>query len=111
MGARRPGEFEILVLLAAVRLGPEEAYAVSIADDIRARTGRSVRRANVYTSLRRLERKGMVRTALGDPRPERGGKARRLVAVTPDGLESMRTAASELRAMWRGLEHVVEPSG
>jgi DNA-binding PadR family transcriptional regulator len=111
VGARRPGEFEVLVLLAAVRLGPEEAYAVSIAEDIRARTGRAVRRANVYTSLRRLEKKGMVRTALGDPRPERGGKARRLVEVTPQGVEAVRAAASELRAMWHGLDHLVEPSG
>ncbi len=49
--------FELLVLLAALRLGPEEAYTVSIADDIRRKTGRSVRRANVYTTLQRLEAK------------------------------------------------------
>ena len=48
-------EFELLVMLAAVRLGPEEAYTVPIAEDIRQRTGRSVRRANVYTTLQRLE--------------------------------------------------------
>ncbi len=44
-------EFELLVMLAAMRLGPEEAYTVTIAEDIRQRTGRSVRRANVYTTL------------------------------------------------------------
>ena len=67
-------EFELLVMLAALRLGPEEAYTVSIADDIQHKTGRSVRRANVYSTLQRLETKGLVSTRLGAPRPERGGK-------------------------------------
>ena len=53
-------EFELLVMLASLRLGPDEAYTVSIAEDIKRRTGRSVRRANVYTTLQRLEQKGLV---------------------------------------------------
>ena len=55
-------EFELLVMLAALRLGTDEAYTVSIADDIRRRTGRSVRRANVYTTLQRREAKGLIST-------------------------------------------------
>ena len=51
-------EFELLVMLAALRLGPADAYTVSIADNIQNRTGRSVRRANVYTTLQRLEAQG-----------------------------------------------------
>lgn len=104
MTPRRPGEFEIFVLIAALRLGPHEAYAVSIAEDIQERTGRRVRRANVYTALRRLEDRGMVTTALGDPRAERGGKARRLVTVTARGSEAVRATAAEMRAMLGGLE-------
>lgn len=103
MGSPHIGEFELLVLLAALRLGPDEAYAVSIADDIRARTGRSVRRANVYTTLTRLEGKGWVGTELGDPRPERGGKARRLVRVSAEGVAAVQEAAEGIRAMWDGL--------
>jgi len=56
------GEFELLVMLAALRLGRDEAYTVSIARDISVRTGRSVRRANVFTTLQRLEGKGLVST-------------------------------------------------
>ena len=63
--------FELLVMLAALRMGPDEAYTVSIAADIARRTGRGVRRANVYTTLQRLESKGLVSATLGDPRPER----------------------------------------
>jgi DNA-binding PadR family transcriptional regulator len=92
-------EFELLVLLAAIRLGPGEAYTVSIADHIEQRTGRSVRRANVYTTLQRLEGKRLVTTRLGEARPERGGKPRRLVTVLPRGLEAVRATTSAIQAM------------
>jgi DNA-binding PadR family transcriptional regulator len=104
-------EFELLVMLAALRLGPEEAYAVSITDDIERRTGRSVRRANVFTTLQRLEAKGLVATRLGDPRPERGGRARRLVTVRPDGVAAVRATTAAIRAMTVGLGGIVgEPA-
>ena len=92
-------EFELLVMLAALRLGPEEAYTVSIADDIRDRTGRPVRRANVFTALQRLEDKGLVATRLGEPRPERGGRPPRLVRVTPGGLAAVRATTAAIHAM------------
>lgn len=101
-GRRTPdslAEFELLVMLAALRLGPDEAYTVSIADEIMHRTGRRVRRANVYTTLQRLEAKGMVATALGDPRPERGGRPRRLVRVRPKGVAAARATTGAIRAM------------
>lgn len=99
MAAASLAEFELLVMLAALRLGPHEAYTVSIADDIERRTGRSVRRANVYTTLQRLESKRLVSTALGDPRPERGGKPRRLVVVTPAGMAAVRATTAAIQAM------------
>jgi DNA-binding PadR family transcriptional regulator len=99
--------FELLVLLAALRLGPEEAYTVSIADDIEQRTGRSVRRANVYTTLQRLETKGLVSTRLGEPRPERGGKPRRLVSVEPAGVAAVRATTSAIEAMVGGLGDLI----
>ena len=99
MAAESLAEFELLVMLAALRLGPREAYTVSIADDIEGRTGRSVRRANVYTTLQRLESKRLVTTALGEPRPERGGKPRRLVTVTPAGIAAVRATTAAIQAM------------
>ncbi len=100
-------EFELLVMLAALRLGPEEAYTVSIADDIQRKTGRSVRRANVYTTLQRLETKGLVSTRLGAPRPERGGKPRRLVALEPDGPIALRSTTAAIRAMAAELDDAI----
>ena len=102
------GELEVLVLLAAVRLGPEEAYAVSIADEIRSRGGRAVQRATVYVTLQRLEHKGLVSSRLGEPSPERGGKARRLVAVEAAGLEALADAQRLFISMWDGLELAAE---
>ena len=100
-------EFELLVLLAALRLGPDEAYTVSIADHIARKTGRSVRRANVYTTLQRLEAKRLVATHLGEPRPERGGKPRRLVSVRPSGLAAVRATTGAIRAMVGELGDVI----
>lgn len=95
-------------MLAAVRLGAEEAYTVSIADDIERRTGRRVRRANVYTTLQRLEAKGLVSTRLGAPRPERGGRPRRLVKVAPIGLAAVRATTGAIQAMVSDLGSILE---
>lgn len=97
-------EFELLVMVAAIRLGNDEAHAVSIAADITDRTGRVVRRANVYMTLQRLEEKGLLSTALGEARPERGGKPRRLVAPTREGLAAVRATMSAINAMTRGVK-------
>jgi DNA-binding PadR family transcriptional regulator len=97
------GEFELLVLLACLRLGEANAYAVAIVDEIDRQTGRKIHRAAVYVTLQRLEKKGLVSTHLGEPRPERGGKARRLVRVEGTGVEAVREARHALQRMWVGL--------
>ena len=113
--SRRPplslAEFELLVLLAALHLGAEEAYTVSIADHIEQRTGRSVRRANVYTTLQRLEAKRLVTTRLGEARPERGGKPRRLVVVRPAGIAAVRATAGAIQAMVGDLGEIIGEAG
>ena len=111
MPSRSLAEFELLVMLAALRLGPDEAYTVSIADDIQERTSRSVRRANVYTTIQRLEAKGLLVTALGDARPERGGKPRRLVTVTSEGRAAVRTTTEAIEAMVGEFGGVIADAG
>lgn len=100
-------DFELLVMLAALRLGPDAAYTVTIADEIARRTGRSVRRANVFTTLQRLEAKGLVSTRLGDPRPERGGRPPRLVTVERAGLAAVRKTTAAIRAMTNELGEIL----
>lgn len=101
------GEFEHLVLLAIVHLHGGETYGVPIVEEIERRTGRAVSRAAVYVALRRLEQKGFIRSWMGDPVPERGGKSRRLVRIEPAGLRSLRDSKRVLDRMWKGLGPVV----
>ena len=90
-------------MVATLRMGADEAHAVSIAADITERTGRVVRRANVYMTLQRLEEKGLLTTALGEARPERGGKPRRLVTASRDGVAAARATMAGIHAMTRGV--------
>lgn len=99
MGNESLAEFELLVVLAAIRLGPDGAYTVSIAEDIRARTGRAVRRASVFTALQRLEDKHFISTRLGDPHPDRGGRPPRLVRVEAKGVAAARATTEAIRSM------------
>ncbi len=110
MGRQGLGEFELLVLLAVARLGEDEAYAVSIADEIATRTGRAARRAAVYTTLQRLEGRGLVTSWLGASRAERGGKARRHVRLEPPGLQAVLEARAALQNMWLDLDSLLEDS-
>lgn len=97
------GEFEQIVLLAIVRL-KGDVYGVPIVEEIERRTGRSVSRAAVYVTLRRLEAKGLVASWMSDPTPERGGKPRRLVRVEPEGARLLRESRRAMDGMWEGLD-------
>lgn len=108
------GEFEQLVLLAIVRLtgaGAGDVYGVPIVDEIERRTKRSVARAAVYITLRRLEQKGLVESWMSEPTPERGGKARRCVKLTKVGLQALRESRAAIDQMWRGLDPRLEKLG
>jgi PadR family transcriptional regulator len=100
------GEFEQVVLLAILRLG-EDAYAVSVRDEILQCTGRDVSRGSVYITLDRLETKGFLRSRLADPTPERGGRAKRYYELRPRAVEALKDSRRALVALWRGLERVL----
>ena len=81
------GEFEYLLITAAANLG-EDAYGVSIREEIQTTTGRECSLGALYTTIDRLEKKGLLKTWMGDATPERGGRAKRLVRVTPKGVQA-----------------------
>ncbi len=81
------GEFEYLLITAAASLG-EDAYGVSIREEIQTATGRECSLGALYTTIDRLEKKGLLKTWMGDATPERGGRAKRLVRVTPKGVQA-----------------------
>ena len=96
------GEFEQLVLLALMRLGPE-AYGLAIRDEIEQQTGRSVTVGAVYTTLLRLEDKRLVATRLGDPTPQRGGRRKKYYRPLAAGRRELTASLNALRSMTRGL--------
>lgn len=96
------GNFELMVLLALIRLG-EDAYGVPICRELEAQTGRDVALGSVYAALDRLEAKGFAASSLGDPTPERGGRAKRYFRISSKGLREAREAQRMLTALWRGM--------
>jgi PadR family transcriptional regulator PadR len=96
------GGFELLVLLALIRLG-DDAYGVPISDAIEESSGREVAIGSVYITLDRLEAKGLVSSKLGEPTAERGGRAKTYFHVTADGLRQARQARRTLINLWNGV--------
>ena len=99
------GEFEQVVLLAILRLG-DNAYGVTIRKEIRECTGRIAAPGALYNTLDRLEEKGMVRSRMGDPTPQRGGRAKRLFEATPSGIEAV---AKAQRGYQKLMQHLTLP--
>src|ERR1700690_2155686 len=96
------GEFELMLLLAIIHLG-DEAYGVPISRELETYRGREVSVGSVYAALERLEAKGLVSSSLGDPTPERGGKAKRYFQVTGAGLRQVHETRKVLSKLWRAL--------
>ncbi|HET7220955.1 MAG TPA: PadR family transcriptional regulator [Vicinamibacterales bacterium] len=96
------GDFEQLILLALVRLGPD-AYGVTIRQEIEGRTGRAISPGALYTALDRMEKRGFVSSRLGEPTPERGGKRKRLYTLEAAGERALARVYDSLRQMASGM--------
>jgi PadR family transcriptional regulator, regulatory protein PadR len=96
------GDFEQLILLALVRLGPD-AYGVTIRREIERRTARAISPGALYTALDRMEKRGLVSSRLGDPTPERGGKRKRLYTLETAGERVLARVYESLRQMANGV--------
>lgn len=99
------GEFEHVVLLALLRLA-DGAYGVSVREEIEQRTGRDVSIGAIYATLARLERKGYVKSHLGDPTPERGGRPKRFFRVSAKGMAAVNRTHEALHRMTEGVPRV-----
>jgi PadR family transcriptional regulator, regulatory protein PadR len=96
------GEFELMILLALIRVG-DDAYGVPISKELLNTAGREVALGSVYAALDRLQEKELVSSRLGDPTPERGGRAKRYFRITKKGLREVQTLRMALTSLWRGL--------
>jgi DNA-binding PadR family transcriptional regulator len=100
---RALGEFEHLVMLALVRLR-DDAYGVTIKEEIEAQTGREIFVGAVYTALARMQAHGYVSARVGEPTARRGGRRKKYYRLADPGREALRQSQSALRGMAEGIE-------
>jgi PadR family transcriptional regulator, regulatory protein PadR len=96
------GPFEQAVLLAILRLG-SEAYGRSILHQVQSSLKRDVSAGAVYTTLDRLEKRGLLRSKLAEGTPIRGGRPRRYYAIASEGISALNDAHKTLRGIWRSI--------
>lgn len=107
MGRSQLGGVEQWVLLVVLRLG-NDGYALRILEELDREAGHTVTRGTLYKTLERLEAKGLLVWTLEDGAPVRGGRPRRLFAVTVTGLEALREGRARLLNLWDGVEGILE---
>lgn len=101
------GDFEQLVLLAVLRLD-DEAYGTSIREELKMRAERDVSPGAIFTTLERLESRGLVSSRYGEPTAERGGRSKRFYKLTTNGRRALARALRTVRRMVQGLEPKLE---
>jgi DNA-binding PadR family transcriptional regulator len=99
MKSEHLGELEELTLLVVAALGPD-AYGVAVQRRLEGDAGRRVALGAVYAALDRLERKGCVTSQFGEATPQRGGRRKRMFAVTPAGLRTLRAVRRTRERLW-----------
>src|SRR5882757_2845530 len=104
------GEFEYLLITAATRLG-DGAYGAAIREEIETTTGRKCSLGALYTTVDRLETKGFFKTWMGDATPQRGGRAKRMVRVTPKGAKAAKDFYDAVTRVSRGASWVANRTG
>jgi len=104
------GEFEYLLLTAAAGLG-DKAYGAAIREEIEATAGRKCSIGALYTTIDRLEKKGLVKTWMGEATPERGGRAKRMVRVTAKGVLAAKDFYDAVTRVSRGASWVANRTG
>ena len=93
--------FELMVMLALIRLG-DDAYGVTISQEIEEHSGHDVALGSVYAALERLQDRGFVSSSVGEPTPERGGRAKKYFKITGKGMKVVPTQPT-LTRLWKGL--------
>ncbi len=96
------GEFEEIVLLAVGGLDGA-AHGAAIHERILEVTGRDVSIPSVYVTLSRLEKKGYVSTSVGLGSERRGGRPRKLFAITESAVHDLAASRLARTRLWASL--------
>ena len=103
------GEFEVLILAAIARLGGR-AYGAELFRELVERTGRDIAMGAVYTTLYRLEEKGLLTSEVGEATPVRGGRARRYFSIEPAGVQAVQSSVEALASLLEGTSLELGPT-
>ena len=106
MGSQYLGELEQMILLAVLRLGAD-AYGWSVAEELGQVVGRQMSSGALYTTIDRLTKKGLLESNVKDASPERGGRPRRYLTVTPAGMAGLESGREAMLALWDGVEGLI----
>jgi PadR family transcriptional regulator PadR len=101
------GEFEYLLITAAATLG-DDAYGAAIRQEIESTAKQSCSIGALYTTIDRLEKKGLVKTWMGEATAERGGRAKRMVRVTPKGVHAAKEFYNAITRISQGVSWVMD---
>jgi DNA-binding PadR family transcriptional regulator len=101
------GEFEYVLLTAAATLG-DDAYGAAIREQIESTTGRRCSIGALYTTIDRLESKGLLATWMGEATAERGGRAKRMVRLTPQGVGAAKDFYNAIMRVSRKASWAIE---
>lgn len=104
------GEFEYLLITASARLG-DDAYGAAIRQEIETLTGRRCSIGALYTTVDRLETKGFLQTWMGDATPQRGGRSKRMVRVTPKGVQAAKDFYDAVTKVSQGVSWAANHAG
>ena len=104
------GEFEYVLITTAAGLG-ENAYGVAIRDEIETAIQRKCSMGALYTTIDRLEAKGLLKTWVGEATPQRGGRGKRMVRVTPQGVRAAKAFYDSVLRISRGASWVENRMG
>lgn len=102
------GRLELAALLAVARLG-DDAYGLAVRNDLSERADRDYSVGAIYTTLQRLEDKGLLASRTTEPLPVRGGRSRRLFRLTGAGVRALREAERQTASMWHGVGNRIRP--
>lgn len=104
------GEFEYVLITAAAALG-DGAYGAAIREEIESATGKKCSIGALYTTIERLEQKGLVKTWMGDATPQRGGRSKRMIRITPKGVQEAKEFYDTVMRVSRGASWVTNRIG
>ncbi len=97
---------EEIILLAVYKL-KENAYGVTIREQINTDIGHYWSFGVIYKTLKKMKTKGYVKKGVSEPLSERGGRSRYFYEITESGLNALKEIQTIHAASWGGVYQLI----